>query len=89
MYTGTGIGLLGLGAAGFMTVILAIGLWSVVWKGWALWIAARKGEKVWFIIMLVLNTVGILEILYIFIFSKRESLNTKVGQDNQTEGSFS
>ena len=44
--------------------------WSLIWKGVALWKSARKNSIVWFIILLVVNTAGILEILYIFIFSK-------------------
>ncbi len=48
--------------------------WSIGWKGWALWIAAHKEQKVWFIVFLIVNTVGILEIFYIFYFSK-QSLN--------------
>lgn len=51
--------------------LLAIVLiWSLVWKGIALWISARKTNKIWFVILLVVNTIGILEILYIFLFSK-------------------
>lgn len=45
--------------------------WSLVWKGWALWIAAHKEQKVWFVVFLIVNTVGILEIFYIFYFSKQ------------------
>lgn len=45
-------------------------VWSLVWKGWALWKAARAENKLWFVILLVVNTVGILDILYIFVFSK-------------------
>ena len=45
-------------------------LWSIPWKGWALWTAARKGSKNWFIALLVINTLGILDILYIYVFSK-------------------
>lgn len=45
-------------------------IWSLFWKGLALWKAARDGSKAWFIILLVINTIGILEILYIFVFSK-------------------
>lgn len=45
-------------------------LWMVIWKAFALWISARKGHWIWFIIMLILSTIGILEILYIFVFSK-------------------
>lgn len=46
-------------------------LWSVFWKGWALWISARGSHKVWFVVFLLLNTLGILEIIYIYFISKR------------------
>jgi hypothetical protein len=45
-------------------------IWSLVWKGFALWKSARKESKIWFIVLLVINTVGILEILYLYIFSE-------------------
>lgn len=48
-------------------------VWSLIWKGWALWRAARAGSKPWFVVLLVVNTVGILEILYVFVFSKKKS----------------
>ena len=48
-------------------------LWSLAWKGIALWKAAQSNAKGWFIVLLIVNTVGILEILYIFVFSKRKS----------------
>ncbi len=51
-------------------------IWSLIWKGLALWKAAQRGEKPWFIVMLIVNTIGILEILYIYIFSKKENSNT-------------
>jgi 4-amino-4-deoxy-L-arabinose transferase-like glycosyltransferase len=55
----------------FITVVtVVLTVWTIPWKGWALWRAARRGEKKWFIAMLILNTVAILEILYIFVFSK-------------------
>lgn len=47
-------------------------LWSLPWKGVALWRAARQNQLNWFVIMLVINTLAILEILYIFIFSRRK-----------------
>jgi len=55
-----------------IVVILFI-IWSFIWKGLALWKSARSGSKVWFIILLLVNTVGILEILYIYVFSKKSS----------------
>lgn len=45
-------------------------LWTTPWKGVALWRAAKNGHKKWFIALLVLNTLAILEITYIFYFSK-------------------
>lgn len=50
--------------------VLLIALWSLFWKGLALWHSSRRDEMWWFIAMLVLNTVGILEIIYLFAFAK-------------------
>jgi len=47
-------------------------IWSVAWKGLALWKAARNSDKVWYVLLLVVNTLGILEILYFFYFSKKQ-----------------
>lgn len=58
----------------FLLIILAA-VWTIPWKGVALWSAARNGSKIWFIILLLLNTLAILEILYIFIFSKMSRKN--------------
>jgi len=45
--------------------------WSIIWKGIALWHSARNKQLVWYIALLILNTVGILEIVYL-IFSKKD-----------------
>ncbi len=46
-------------------------LWSMIWIGLALWRASKLEQRNWFIVMLVLNTAGILEILYLFRFAKK------------------
>lgn len=51
-------------------IVILVTIWAIVWKGWALWIAGRKNSPIWFVALLIINTLGILEILYIFIFSK-------------------
>ena len=51
-------------------IVIFVMIWAVAWKGWALWISARKNSPIWFVALLVINTLGIFEILYIFIFSK-------------------
>jgi len=43
-------------------------IWSLIWKGVALWKAGGLRQKWWFIIMLIVNTVGILEIIYLLIY---------------------
>lgn len=45
-------------------------LWSLIWKGIALWKAAKSNQKNWFISLLVLNTLGILELVYLFYYAK-------------------
>lgn len=62
----------------FLIIIISV-LWTIPWKGVALWKASRRGEKAWFILLLVVNTLAILEILYIFVFSKRR--NMSMGHD--------
>lgn len=52
-------------------IMLGLIIWILYWKGMALWKSARKGDKYWFIAFLIINTVGILEILYIYVFSKK------------------
>ena len=52
--------------------LIILVIWSIVWKGLALWKAARNNDNVWFIVMMVLNTSGILEILYYYFISKRQ-----------------
>lgn len=54
--------------AGFGFAVIL--LWSIFWKGLALWHSAQRGEQWWFIVMLLVNTAGILEIVYLFAFAK-------------------
>lgn len=47
-------------------------IWSLIWKGLALWRAAKLEQRNWFIAILVFNTGGILEIIYLFTFAKKK-----------------
>ncbi|MFA6437064.1 MAG: DUF5652 family protein [Candidatus Paceibacterota bacterium] len=53
-------------------IMILLALWIIPWKGAALWKAARRNEKWWFVALLLINTLGLLEILYIFVFSKKK-----------------
>ncbi len=52
-----------------LLLILAI-IWVMIWKGLALWRAAERGEKIWFTVILIVNTLGLLEIIYLFFVAK-------------------
>ena len=53
-------------------IFVVLIVWTLVWKGMALWKSARNGHQVWFIILLIVNTVGILEIIYIFTLGNKK-----------------
>jgi hypothetical protein len=49
-----------------------IAIWSLLWKGLAIWKSARNDQRYWYIALLLINTLGILEILYLFVFAKEK-----------------
>lgn len=59
-------------------IFVLLALWSLPWKGVALWKAARSGSKPWFVVLLIVNTLGILEAIYIFAVSKKEMQLNKI-----------
>jgi len=48
-------------------------VWSLIWKGIALWKSAQNNQPAWFVVLLVINTVGILEITYIWFFQHKKA----------------
>lgn len=70
-WAGRGFGIFGgMMFGGFMLILVA---WTLYWKYRSLWYAAKHDHKWWFIALLIINTAGILEILYLYIFSKKMS----------------
>jgi hypothetical protein len=63
-------------------LLLAI-VWSIPWKGVALWKAARLSHKKWFIVLLVVNTFAILEIIYIFWVAKKYQVVEVEGESGE------
>ncbi len=61
-----------LSSAQFTWVFVLLLAWTLPWKGYALWKAALRHDRWWFIVLLIVNTAAILEILYIFIWSERK-----------------
>ena len=48
--------------------LLVISIWTLIWKGFALWHSAKNEQKGWFIATLILNTMGLLPIIYLIWF---------------------
>jgi hypothetical protein len=70
-------------SAGLLLILLSILIYSTVLKGVALWKAARNGQKKWFIVLLIVNTMGILELLYIFVFSEKNNKSSNKQKHEQ------
>ncbi len=49
----------------------------MAWKGLALWKAGRLSHKWWFVIILVTNTLGILEMVYIYFIARKFVVETE------------
>lgn len=64
VYTPAALGFVGT----FFPFFVIAMFWTIILKGFALWHAARGSQKWWFVALLVINTVGILEIIYLIWF---------------------
>lgn len=55
--------------------LLLLSVWMFFWKGLGLWHAAKSNQRSWFLVLLILNTMGILEIVYLFGVRKLTTKN--------------
>lgn len=46
-------------------------IWEMIWKGIALWKTGKNNQLGWFIAVFILNTAGILPIIYLKFFQKK------------------
>lgn len=65
-------------SATWILFIIFIAIWELSWKGAALWRAGRNNQLAWFIVPLVLNSGGILPIIYLLSHSKPEDDSSSV-----------
>ena len=69
MYSNTAFGFTG----PFMPFLIVAAIWTLILKGFALWHAARGNQREWFVALLLINTLGILEIIYLVWFRPTSS----------------
>lgn len=58
-------------------VIFVIIFWTFVWKIYSVWISAKNGHRIWFIFLVFFNTLGILDMIYIFFVLKKSIKEVK------------
>lgn len=66
-------------------LLVIIIIWSAVWKLLAMWKAAKNNSPIWFVLLFVVNTIGILEILYFYVFSDMNLKNMKKEPKNKSK----
>ncbi len=54
-------------------------IWTMLWTAFALWKAVKNNHKIWFILILISNTVGIFEIIYLLLDRYKVVKKQKVG----------
>ena len=54
-----------------LVYLLPLIIWEAIWKAVGLWKSARNNQLYWFIAILVVNSVGILPIIYTVFFQKK------------------
>ena len=63
-----------------LIVWIMVALAIILFKGLALWQSARHSQKWWFIALLILNTIGILPLIYLFFFRPDRKKTNIFGQ---------
>jgi len=53
-------------------------LWLLIWKGLSLWKSARKGSVLWFVVLMTVNTISLLEVLYVLVLHKVDTSKQEV-----------
>ncbi len=56
-------------SVGFVILALVI-IWEAVWKGIGLWRSARNKQVWWFVAIFIINSIGILPLIYLVFFDK-------------------
>jgi Mg2+/Co2+ transporter CorB len=53
------------------TVFILLVIWELIWKGLALWRAAKINQAISFVLLLILNTAGIFPIIYLLVTNSK------------------
>jgi hypothetical protein len=73
----------------FVPIIFVIIIWTIAIKGYSLWHAARNDQKAWFATLLIINTLGLLELVYLIWFRSNQSsssISSSPAVSSETQG---
>ena len=54
----------------FIPLIIILAIWDMIWKIVAMWYASRDNQKMWYILLAIINSIGVLPILYLLVIRK-------------------
>lgn len=54
----------------FLPAFVGLLLWNGLWKGLALWHAAKRKDVKWFVILIFISAAGLVEIPYLFLVAR-------------------
>ncbi|PIP26683.1 MAG: hypothetical protein COS71_02295 [Candidatus Moranbacteria bacterium CG06_land_8_20_14_3_00_40_12] len=66
----------------WLIFVVIAALWTIPWKGVALWKSVKNDQKIWFWVLFLINSLALLEIIYIFFFADK-----KTAQDAENDSS--
>ena len=66
-------------------LLSAMTLWNLSWKGVSCWTAARKEQKWWFVALLLLNTLGVIDMIYLFFIARIQDKKKEVPAETVVE----
>lgn len=56
-----------------LLLIAVLVVWELIWKAIALYKAWKKGDKLRFVLIFILNTCGLLSMIYIFLWDRKKN----------------
>jgi len=60
-----------------LILLIPLLIWEVIWKAIGMWKSARNNQLAWFIFILIINSAGILPIIYLIFFQKSKKSKRK------------
>ena len=66
-----------------VVIIVIVSLIDLVLKAMAMWVAAKERDKLWFVLLLIINSAGIVPILYLWHRGKLFARGVTISVDNK------